>query len=618
MSFLTPLYLLGAALIALPVILHLLRRDVAPPVPFTAVSLLRKSPVDRSRRHRLRDLILLAARVCALLLLAASFARPYVAGAPATTRTTVIAVDRSFSMAAGGRFDRARTLARAAIDDAQGDRVALIAFDDRADVVTQPGAAADARAALADLRPGPGGTRYAAALDKAAELAGGDDNARVVVITDLQRTGFDEDSSTGSGQAVLPEGIDLVVRDAGAHTSNLSVSQAALDRQKVAATVRNFGAEPRTADVRATIDDRPLPARRVTVPAGGAVDVAFEAPAAVARLVVAVDDTDGYAADNERFGVAESRALPRILIVGGGPVTPAGFYFTRALQANAEEGSDFDVRTVPGSAFAAMTAEEMRAESVVVLLSTHGVDRRAGEPLRAFLKGGGGVFVAAAPEVDPAVLSTLFGWDPPVAPREVRNAGVLAATDLRHPVFRPFAAVAANFGQVSFDRAWRIDAAAGWRVVARYTDGSAALAERTASEGRLLLFTSDVDRRWNDFPLHPAFVPFTQEVVRYLGARPPSVSGYSVADVPAGVPATPGIVRAGSRTLAINVDPRESTLDRVTPAEFRQMVTRTASAARPRAQRLAQQVEGSQNYWRYGLLLLLATLVVEAFAGSRS
>src|SRR3954463_5522010 len=114
MSFLTPLYLSGAALIALPVILHLLRRDVAPPVPFTAVSLLRKSPVDRSRRHRLRDLILLAARICALLLLAGSFPRPYRAGAAATTRTTVVAVDRSFSMSAPARFEHARTLAREA------------------------------------------------------------------------------------------------------------------------------------------------------------------------------------------------------------------------------------------------------------------------------------------------------------------------------------------------------------------------------------------------------------------------------------------------------------------------------------------------------------------------
>ena len=619
MSFLTPLYLLGAALIALPIVLHLLRRDVAPPVPFTAVSLLRKSPVDRSRRHRLRDLLLLAARVAALLLIAASFARPYVAGAPASTRTTVVAVDRSFSMAAGERFERARTLAREAIDDARGDRIALIAFDDRADVLAPPGAAADARAALEAVRPGYGGTRYAAALDKAAELTRDDERARVVLVTDLQRSGFDDNSAPSTGsQAVLPDGVELVVRDAGAHATNLSVSAASVGRRQVAATVRNFGAEARTADVRATIDDRPLAARRVTVPPGGGVDVAFDAPEAVSRLVVSVADPGGYAADNERFGVAESRALPRILIVAGGPAEQAGFYLSRALQADAEEGAAFDVRSVTGSAFAAMTAEQMRGESVVVLLSTHGIDRRAGEPLRAFVKGGGGVFVVAAPVLDPAVLSALLGWDPAVAPREVRNAGVLAATDLRHPVFRPFDAVAANFGQVAFDRAWRIDTATGWRVVARYTDGSAALAERAGADGRVLLFTSDLDRRWNDFPLHPAFVPFAQEVVRYLGARPPSVSGYAVADVPAGVPATPGIVRAGNRTLAINVDPRESTLDRLTPAEFEKMVTRTASTAVPRAERLAHQVESSQNYWRYGLMLLLATLVVEAFAGSRT
>src|SRR3954464_2227582 len=102
MSFLPPLYFIGAALIALPIVLHLMRRDVAPPVPFTAVSLLKKTSVDRSRQHRLRDLLPLPAPGGALLLLAGSFARPYIAGARSTTSTTVIAVDRSFSMSAGG------------------------------------------------------------------------------------------------------------------------------------------------------------------------------------------------------------------------------------------------------------------------------------------------------------------------------------------------------------------------------------------------------------------------------------------------------------------------------------------------------------------------------------
>ena len=54
----------------------------------------------------------------------------------------------------------------------------------------------------------------------------------------------------------------------------------------------------------------------------------------------------------------------------------------------------------------------------------------------------------------------------------------------------------------------------------------------------------------------------------------------------------------------------------MTPAEFQKLITRS-SAAPGRARWLAQQTEGQQNYWRYGLLLMLAALVVEAFVGSR-
>lgn len=617
MSFLTPLYLAGAALIALPIILHLLRRDVAPPVAFTAVSLLKKSPVDRSRQHRLRDLLLLAARVAALLLLAGSFARPYLPGAAPTGRTTVVAVDRSFSMAAPARFERARALAREALINAQtsGDRIALVAFDDRADVVSTAGTAADARAALATLAPGAGATRYAAVFDKAAELLQDETHARLIVVTDLQRSGFDETS------AVLPEGIDLQVRDAGAAAANLSVTNAAIDRRQVVATVRNFGARPITADVTVVANDpnaRPLPAKRVAIPAGEAVDVPFETAADIHRLTASVNDPDGYAADNSRFALAETRTLPRILIVGGVPGATNGFYLSRALLAEAEDGADFDVKTVTGGAFAAMPADGVREQSVIMVLSTHGLDRRVRDSLRAFLDGGGGIFIAGGPDVDPAVVSTLLDWQPPLAPREMREAGVLAATDLRHPVFRPFDAVAANFGQVMFDRAWQVDPGPAWRVVARYTNGGTAVAERVGgATGRVLLLTSDVDRKWNDFPLNPAFVPFTQEVARYLGARPPIVPVYLVADVPAGVAPRPGFVQAGNRTLAVNVDPRESSVAHLTPAEFQKLVTRSSGASQPRAVRLARQTEGQQNYWRYGLMLMLGALVVEAFLGSR-
>jgi hypothetical protein len=612
MSFLTPLYLLGAALIALPIVLHLLRRDVAPPVPFTAVHLLRQTTVDRSRRHRLRDLLLLAMRVAALLLLAASFGRPYRAAAVATSRRTIIAIDRSFSMASPARIARARELARQAIDESRGDRLVVVAFDDRADVLSS-GSAAEARAAVATIAPGYGATRYAAALDKAAELLAADDAGRVVVVSDLQRGGFDQ------AGAALPEGIDLVVRDVGGSAANLSVSNAAIVRRQVVVSVRNAGAQPAASDVQVTADDRALPSRHVTVPAGETVDVAFEAGAEVgrARAVLTSDTSDGYAADNERFALREGRALPRVLVVSGASGSADGFYLTRALLAEGDEGPDFDVKTVTGQAFSALGAERLRDESVVAILSTHGLERRAGEALRTYLKNGGGVLIAAADDVDAAVLSTLLDWTPPLVPKDLRHAGVLAATDLRHPVMRPFDAVAANFGQIAFDRAWQIDARHGWRVVARYTRGEAALAERTGGAGRVLLFTSDLDHRWNDFPVHASFVPFVHEAARYLGARAPVVSSFFVADAPAGAAARPGFAQRDGRAIVVNVDPRESRVDRVTPAEFQSLVTRTTSAARPRAERLATQTESQQNYWRYGLMLMLAALVVEAFVGSR-
>jgi hypothetical protein len=315
--------------------------------------------------------------------------------------------------------------------------------------------------------------------------------------------------------------------------------------------------------------------------------------------------------------VREPRALPRVLVVSGAAGAHGGFYLSRALTAEGDEGPDFEVRTVSGPALSAMSAADLAGHSVVALLSTHGLDRRAGEALRRYLRGGGGLFLAAAPDLDPAVLSVLLDWSPALEPKEVEHAGVLAATDLRHPVLHSFDAVAANFGQIVFDRSWRVDTRQGWRVAARYTNGDAALLERVGAPGRVLLLTSDVDRRWNDFPLHPSFVPFVQEAARYLGSHAPVVSSYLVGDVPAGIPAHPGLVDRDGRVVAINVDPRESRVERVTAAEFRSLVTRTAAPAGVRAGRLAAETERQQNYWRYGLMLMLAALVVEAFVGSR-
>ena len=68
LSFLYPLFLLGALAVAIPIALHLLRRRTEKVVEFPAVRLLHKAPVQQQRRRRLREIILLALRVAALAL----------------------------------------------------------------------------------------------------------------------------------------------------------------------------------------------------------------------------------------------------------------------------------------------------------------------------------------------------------------------------------------------------------------------------------------------------------------------------------------------------------------------------------------------------------------------
>ena len=131
LSFLSPLFLVGAAAAAMPDRLHLFYRRAEPVIEFAAMRYLRQAPVEQARRRRLRELLLLALRVAALMLLAWAFARPYVSSFAAAFdgAATVVLVDTSASMSGPGQFERARERAAAAVRDTpSADAVAVMSF----------------------------------------------------------------------------------------------------------------------------------------------------------------------------------------------------------------------------------------------------------------------------------------------------------------------------------------------------------------------------------------------------------------------------------------------------------------------------------------------------------
>jgi hypothetical protein len=339
------------------------------------------------------------------------------------------------------------------------------------------------------------------------------------------------------------------------------------------------------------------------------VPVPYHAPAG-GSVAVSIDDPSGFAGDNRRFAVTESVARASVLVVGSG-APQSGYYVTRALGAALP---DVDTRLVSA---ADVRGDELAKHAAVILLSTRGIDRRAREALAAFVRAGGGLFVAGSPEVEPIVLSTTFAWKPALGAAEQRvDAVALSATDLRHPIVRAFGPLTANLGQIRFERAWRLGET-GWDTAARFTDGSAALLERREGRGRVALFASDLDRRWNDFPLNPAYVPFVTETVRYVMVARDTRRDYAVGAAPAGAEAQPGVYRttADGRLVAVNVDPRESMIAVMPESDFLSMIDTVQVGETGVRDTRASQIEARQNYWRYGLLLMLAALVAESFVG---
>ena len=546
MGWLAPLFLLGLAGLAVPILVHLTERQRRNVVEFPSLMFLRKIPYRSVQRRKIHHWVLLFIRAMALALLVAAFARPFFQNAELAEGSTLgprevgIVLDHSYSMGYGDRWERATAEARRLVSSlGASDRASLVLLGQGASAVVRSSsdhqrlliAVDTADVSASGTRFGPG-LKLAQTILEESELA----NLEVAIISDFQRSGWsgDEGVRFPSGTVVTTQQISEP------ETPNATVASVTLrrdffsGRERMTATARvtrRQGADAVDLPIILEIDGQEVQSRNVRLDPTGSNTVTFDPftlSESYTRGTVRLGP-DMLLQDNElHFVLSPGRALRTLILEGSSARSDASLYMQRALEISEEAAFQVDVRrsTNVGTADLDVTA-------VVVLNDIRLPQGSVSDRLRGFVEAGGGILV---------VLGERSTWQPGMedlmagrfgaATDHVRKVARLGFLDYAHPIFEVFGGPrGGDFARARFFRSRSVTVGPEDRVLARFDDGSVALVERRIGKGRVLLWASTLDAFWNDLSVQPVFLPFMHQLVRYLGGHRERVPWYSAGQV---------------------------------------------------------------------------------------
>ncbi|HWX19964.1 MAG TPA: BatA domain-containing protein [Candidatus Binatia bacterium] len=590
MTFLAPLFLLGALAVALPVVFHLIRRTTRERTVFSSLMFLLPSPPRLTRRSRLEHLLLLLLRCAVLCLLALGFARPFLKRPsnppePAVARRLLLLVDTSASMRRADLWTDARDRVGSFLrKTSPADQVALFTFDRRVTPLVTfeqwNSSPAGERVALAlgklgGVSPGWSATHLGSALIAAAETLA--DNGgkpapargQIILFSDLQ-----EGSHLEPLQGYeWPRDIKVSVETLKArHLSNASLQLVADSEEtdaKAAPVVRvrvSNAPDSRREQLKvgwAHPDGRtflgapldiyvpPGQSRIVQVPVEAGFQPASGAPSPPPvpfgldttsaggkpastgthpdRIILQGDEEDF---DNTIFVVPPETTRLKVLYFGSDSQkdTKQPLYFLeRAFQETWHQA----VQLVVQLPRAPSPPGDLHAASLFV--ATEQLPDELARALHAEIIAGKSLLFLVKTEAAASTLAALLGLQQ-VTAAEVRpgNYAMLAEIDFRHPVFAPFADPRfSDFTKIHFWQYRRLDPASfpEARTLAKFDTGDPALLEVPVGRGRVWVLTSGWQPDDSQLALSTKFVPLLYSLLEETGAPAPAPIQYHVGDV---------------------------------------------------------------------------------------
>lgn len=644
--FFAPLFLAGLLAIAVPVWLHRVAKANPTRHPFASLMLLESTETQRTAKRTLRYLLLLALRIAFLLALILAFAGPLLSPRAVPTidphaRMHAIVLDASLSMQYVDRWQRAlQEAAQIAAAAQSSDQVMLVAGRGRRiEVLHDSTHAANTGAlsvALRQVKPGLGRLDYGLLMTTASGWLGTRHLPVVMhIVTDLQQSA----SPLRFADLEPPAGVRVQLHDVSqGGTANAYIKNATLtaaDRGTLTVEVGASVPRVESREVVVSIDGKETGRKRVELQprASATAKIAFTPlplAAGAHRIDVALEPADALPPDDRFYAVVE-HADPRVLIVARSASSDDTAYVAAAVGSLTAPRLMVEQHTAQ-----AIEDRSLGGYSTLVVTDTAMLGSNAAARIGDYVNAGGTLLLTLGPAAAAHTDGLLQG----LRIREVRQQSTrVGRVDASHPALRD----ADGWQEIRFFQHLRVEPAADDKVLIALLDGSPLLIERKVGAGRMLMFTSPLDREWNDFATHPLFVRFMGEAARYLcGAGVAAASSQVDAVVMTGLTAQAGgqifdprqqrvlnlnetasadrlipdqagfyEVRgaAGSRWIAVNVDPREADLQRLSPEALQRWQGLQKAQAGQAAAAGAPPVPIAPLSLGYWLLLIAAALL---------
>ena len=641
----------------------------------------------RSRLDHLLLLLLRAAALCLLAFaFARPFLRQAarLGFGDVERRRIALLIDTSASMRRADLWPRALELANKVVADCRpADQLAVFSFDAQTHplLTFHDSTKADpaqrnavAQAQLAHLAPSWGGTNLGQALIDAVSAVedvadtsekSGRMPRRVVLISDLPQGSRLEalgdfewpsdvdlelktvtDDGSNAGLATLVDSVEPDPADTAAGRRVRVMNDQSSRREKFELIwVDEHGKEAVDPPVEAYVPPGESRVVRVPRPKG----------AGLFRVLKLRGDERGY--DNAIYFADERREEKTVVYIGTDRADDSAglLYYLERVFVDTPRRAIKIKSQLPSKPFQLEQASSVPL--VIVTAETGGSNARV---LEQYVRGGGTLLYVATAPGRAETLAAIAGVPPWDLAEATSSDVMLGEIKFDHPLFAPLAGAQFNdFTKIRFwkHRLIKPESLGDATVLARFETGAAAILEKTVGKGRLVVFASGWQRLDSQLARSSKFVPLMTGLLE--GRTPPALGGalhvvydrvpmppIELAAKPLAVHHPDGTITAvprgdayfsdtglpgvyavdtadGSRSFAVNLDPRESKTAALEDVTLEKLGCRLAShSPKPFDQSELRQMyntelENRQKLWRTLILATIGVLIVETWLAGR-